>query len=157
MEKRQPVPTSLKHALELCKLHARDGRNFSVERIADEMGVDAWVLYKWLNGGGMPLKNLRSFERVCGVNHVTRWLAMSDDKLLIPIPTGRKPSQGEMLGLQEMLTQVVKDLLAFYSKRGSLEGVVGLIHAAMEKLAWHRGNVVKAKQPELDFSESGED
>lgn len=158
MERRaasRAVPTSLKHALELCKAHARDVRNFSVERIADEMGVEAWTLYKWLNGSSMPLKNLRAFERVCGVNYVTQWLAMSDDKLLISIPIGRVPAQGEMLALQEAATTAVVELLAFYRRRtgASMERTMAAIQTAMEKLAWHRGNVTKSRQPELDFSE----
>ena len=40
-------PTSLRNALELCKEHARERLNRSVERIADEMGItDHWTVYK---------------------------------------------------------------------------------------------------------------
>lgn len=32
-------PTSLRHALEACKEHAREVRNLGVERIAEQMGL----------------------------------------------------------------------------------------------------------------------
>lgn len=40
-------PTSLRQALELCKDHAKERHNLSVERIAERMGLaDHWALYK---------------------------------------------------------------------------------------------------------------
>ena len=41
-------PSSLRDALRLCKDHALEKKNYSVERIADLMGITADLLYKWL-------------------------------------------------------------------------------------------------------------
>ncbi|AOE92049.1 hypothetical protein LBM341_03799 (plasmid) [Ralstonia solanacearum] len=47
-------PTSLRHALELCKDYAKERHNLSVERIAESMGLaDHWTLYKWFQNGRM--------------------------------------------------------------------------------------------------------
>ena len=48
------TPNSLRDALRLCKDHALEKKNLSVERIADLMGITADVLYKWLSNGRMP-------------------------------------------------------------------------------------------------------
>ena len=84
------APNSLRHALELCKDYAREVRNLSVERIADEMGVtDHWSLYKWMQNGRMPVNLVRPFESACGINYVSRWIATSGGKLLVELAGGR--------------------------------------------------------------------
>ena len=61
-------PHSLRYALELCKEHARERRNLSVERIAELMGLaDHWALYKWFQSGRIPANLIRPFEHVCGI------------------------------------------------------------------------------------------
>ncbi|SFB28272.1 hypothetical protein SAMN05216248_10451 [Pseudomonas simiae] len=81
-------PTSLRHGLELCKDFAKEAHNMSVERIAVEMGVtDQWTVYKWLQTGRMPANMIRPYERACGCDYVTRWIAASAGRLTIVIPT----------------------------------------------------------------------
>ena len=84
-------PSSLREAMELCKDHAREKLNKSVERVAEEMGLaDHWSLYKWLQNGRMPLVLVRPYELACGIDYVTRWMAASNGRLLVQIATGRK-------------------------------------------------------------------
>ena len=124
-------PTSLRHALELCKEHARERLNRSVERIADEMGItDHWTVYKWLQTGRIPANLIRPFESACGIDYVTRWIAASAGKMLVDIPTGRR-LEGT-------------DVVALHNGFG----------AALQLLdvAWHRANVAQFSAPELDFA-----
>lgn len=145
-------PTSLRNALELCKEHARERKNFSIERIADEMGVaDHWSLYKWIQSGRFPANLIRPFENVCGIDYVTRWLVASEGRVVIDVPTGRNASAADINTLQAVLNDAVGALIGFYASRADAEETLGTIQAALETLAAHRGNVLKHGEPELDF------
>ena len=147
-------PTSLRHALELCKDHAKERHNLSVERIAERMGLtDHWTVYKWIQTGRIPANMIRPYETACGIDYVTRWLAASSGRLLIDIPTGRKADAADMQALQELLNTAVGQLLQFYGGKAEADDTLSGIQQAMEGLAWHRGNVQKHDQPELDFQE----
>ena len=147
-------PTSLRNALELCKDHAKERHNLSVERIAESMGLtDHWTVYKWIQSGRIPANMIRPYETACGIDYVTRWLAASSGRLLIDIPTGRKADAADMQALQELLNTAVGQLLQFYGGKAEASDTLSAIQQAMEGLAWHRGNVEKHAQPELDFQE----
>lgn len=145
-------PTSLRHALELCKDYAKEVHNLSVERIAERMGIDDhWTLYKWIANARMPAVMIPAYEAACGCNFVTRWFAIRDGKLLIDIPTGRNTEAADMQILQEALNTAVGQLLQFYGGKTNAVATVSAIQQAMEGLAWHRGNVQKHLQPEFEF------
>ncbi|TWC74425.1 hypothetical protein FBY10_101115 [Pseudomonas sp. SJZ103] len=145
-------PTSLRHALELCKDFAIDAHNKSVQRIADEMGLpDHWALYKWLQTGRMPANLIRPYERVCNCDFVTRWIAASAGRLTIEMPTGRNCTAQDTQVLQELLTTAAGKLLAFYAKNSEADETLAAIQAAMEGLAWHRGNVSQSQHPQLEL------
>jgi len=147
-------PSSLRHALELCKDYAKERHNLSVERIAEHMGLtDHWTLYKWFQNGRMPLNLVRPFEAACGIDFVTRWQTASAGKLLIDIPTGRKADAADMQALQELLNTAVGQLLQFYGGKAEAVDTLTAIHAAMAGLAWHKVNIEKHDQPELDLEE----
>ncbi|MBH8611925.1 hypothetical protein I4N56_014065 [Pseudomonas mohnii] len=145
-------PTSLRHALELCKDFAKEAHNKGVERIADEMGLaDHWALYKWLQTGRMPANLIRPYERVCQCNYVTRWIAASAGCLTIEMPTGRQCAAQDTQALQEVLTAAAGKLLAFYAKSCSADETLAAVQVAMESLAWHRGNVSQTQHPQLEL------
>ena len=145
-------PTSLRHGMELCKEFARVERNLSVEGIATEAGlVDHWTLYKYFQNGRMPLALLRPFERACGVDYITRWIAASAGKLLIDIPRGRSASPADMQALQEILTATTGALLAFYAGKNDAPDTLAVLQNALEELAWHRGNVQQHANPQLEL------
>ncbi|MHA6913023.1 hypothetical protein ACQUJO_07795 [Ralstonia pseudosolanacearum] len=147
-------PTSLRHALELCKDYAKERHNLSVERISESMGLaDHWTLYKWFQNGRMPVNLVRPFESACGIDFVTRWQTASAGKLLIDTPTGRQADATDMQSLQELLNTAVGQLLQFYGGKAEAADTLAAIQQAMEGLAWHRGNVEKHSQPEFDFQE----
>lgn len=146
------APTSLRHALELCKEHGRERRNLSVERIAERMGLtDHWTVYKWVQNGRIPANMIRPFEEVCGVDFVTRWLAASAGRLVISIPTGRNVTPTDMAELQARLNDAVGSLLTFHAGQAGATETLAAVEQAMAGLAWHRGTVAKHLQPELEF------
>lgn len=145
-------PHSLRHALELCKDYARERHNLSVERIAELMGLtDHWTLYKWFQTGRMPTNLIRPYETACGIDFVTRWLAASCGRLLIDMPSGRNTTAQDMQVLQSVLNDTVGQLLQFYAGKTKEADTLAAIQQAMEGLAWHRGNVEKHLQPELEL------
>ena len=147
-------PVNIRQALELCKVHARERHNLSVERIAAQMGLpDHFALYKWIQTGRFPAVMIPVYERVCGINLVSRWLAASSGKLLVDMPTGRGCSADDMQQLQEALHAATGALLAFYAGQQEASATLGAIQSAMEGLAWHRGNVQQHEQPQLELGE----
>lgn len=154
--KRQ-VPTSLRHALELCKDFAKERHNLSVERIAERMGeADHWTLYKWLQTGRIPAVLIPAYESACGIDFVTRWLASAAGKLVIDIPTGRKLKVTDVAALQANLHSTVTALIDFYAGQAEVEETLAAISQSMGSLAWHQGNVAQHDQPQLEFGENDE-
>lgn len=146
-------PTSLRDALRLCKDHALDKKNYSVERIADLMGLTSDLLYKWLANGRMPASVIPAYEHICGINYVTRWLAVSAGNLLIDVPSGRHADAEDMQALQELLHTAVGQLLQFYGGKAEAAAALAAIQQGMQGLAWHKINVEKHLQPEFAFTE----
>lgn len=147
-------PTTLRQAIELCKDYAREVRNLSVERIAELMGEEShWTVYGWLRDGAIPARKIPAFENVCHCNYITRWLAHSAGKMLIDIPAGRMPDAVDVQTLQGLLNGAVGALLAFAQGHSEANQVMGEVTHAMEGLAWHRANVAKAQQPELELGD----
>lgn len=146
-------PNSLRDALRLCKDHALEKKNYSVERISDLMGITADLLYKWLANGRMPAASIPAYEHFCGINFVTRWLAASTGHLMISMPTGRDASAEDMHVLQELLHSAAGTLLKFYANKADVPSTLAAIQQGMEGLAWHKGNVEKHLQPEFEFTE----
>lgn len=146
-------PTSLRHALELCKDHARERLNRSVERIADEMGVtDHWSVYKWLQTGRIPANLVRPFESACGIDYVTRWIAASAGKMLIDIPSGRKLQGSDVIALHNGFGSALQLLTDFYSGKAEPSATIEAITSHLADVAWHRANVAQFATPELDFN-----
>lgn len=143
---------SISHAMELCLAHAKEKLNRSVDNIADLMGLtNKWAIYKWVENGRIPAILIRPFEHACGIDFLTRYLAHSDHKLLIDIPTGRKAFSQETNTLSLALNETVGQLMKFHEGKADAEETIAAITAAMEDLAWHRGSVEKATQPEFEF------
>ena len=145
-------PSSLRHAFELCKDHARERLNKSVEGIAEDMGLaDHWVLYKYLQKGSMPANLIRPYELACGIDYVTRWLAGSGGRLLVQIATGRKLVHADIVELHEHFATALKLLTDYYAKPGDPSAALAALTTHMEHVAWHRQNVAQHINPQLDL------
>lgn len=145
-------PTSLRHAFELCKDHARERLNKGVERIADDMGLpDHWVLYKYLQKGSMPANLIRPYELACGIDYVTRWLAGSGGRLLVEIATGRKLNHADIVQLHEHFATALKLLTEYYARPDDPTAALAALTTHMEHVAWHRQNVAQHINPQLEL------
>ena len=148
-------PTSLRAALEGCKEHAREARNLSVERIAAEMGLgDHWVIYKWIESGRFPLVLIPTYQAVCGINLVTRWLATHERRLLVDMPIGRAGDEDDMVALATQFSQAVQLLRDFYKSNGAADRapVLEALRSHLQSVAHHHFNVSGFSEPELDFT-----
>lgn len=145
-------PTSLRNALELCKDHAKERLNKSVNNIADDIGVtDHWTLYKWFQTGRIPANLIRPYEAACGINYVSRWIAASDGKLLVDIPTGRTVTSTDMTELHGGFASAMKLLADFYAGQADQETTLAAMASHLQQIAWHHGNVTAHANPELEF------
>lgn len=145
-------PTSLRHALELCKDHAREVHTLSVERIAERLTLtDHYTLYKWLQTGRMPAPVIPAYEAVCGCHFVTRWMAATHGLLLIPVPTGKSTTPQDMLALQELLAAAAGRLIQFHRGQAGSDETLADIRGAMEALGYHHANVRQHATPQLDL------
>lgn len=147
-------PINLRDALKMCQQHAKERFNYSIERIAALMGLeDHWALYKWIANGRMPAVLIPAYEQACGINLVTRWLAGSSGKLLIDVPSGRSTSAHDIQSLQAVLHETTGQLMKFYSDDAEASATLASIQAALEELAWHRGNVQQHAHPQLELGD----
>lgn len=144
------VPTSLKGAFEQDKA-AGLRRGLSVERHAELQAVSASRIYKWMEDSDLPANRLAAWFHNTGGRAVIRYLAAQAGGLFVPVPTGRTPSPIEMTELQQVLAGTTAALLRFYGGQADADTTLGEVQQALESLAWHRGNVEKHAQPELEF------
>ncbi len=147
-------PYSLRDAMDKCLDYARETHNRSVDTVADLMGLPSkWTLYKWVQEASLPSRLIKNFEHACGVDFVSRYLAVSGGKLVIDMPRGRHVGPNAMHTLQVTLNDTVGELLDFYADKIGAEQAGAMLQTAMEQLAWHKINVEKSHQPELPFDE----
>jgi len=147
-------PLDLRHAMDLCLEYAKEKHNRSADNIADLMGeVNKWTLYKWIEAGSMPVRLVKPFEHACGIDFLSRWLAMSGNKLVIEIPIGKIADAEDIHSLQEITHEAVGSLIKFYHQQAGADETLAAVQNALERLAWHRGNVSKCQQPEIPFDD----
>ncbi len=147
----KPVPQSLRAAFELDKAHALKHRRLNVERIAELLGTTPATLYKWLETDSMPVRALLGWQHLTGATHVVRYLASREGSAVIQIPAGRMPDAADVHILQATLNVAVGALLDFIDGKASREECMGELSTGLESLAWHRANVEKTEQPELEL------
>ncbi|MEE9357355.1 helix-turn-helix domain-containing protein [Candidatus Vondammii sp. HM_W22] len=144
-------PSNLRDAFRLCKEYAREKKNLSVERIADLMGVSVDSLYKWLSNGKMPASMIQGYEHFCGIHLVSDYLASSANRLVIDIPTGRAVSAMETNELQAVFSDAFGMLIRYYNGEADQQVTEDNLTCILAGLVWHRENVRKTEQPELEF------
>lgn len=147
----KPVPSSLRAALEADKAHALKHRRLSTERLAELMGTSPATLYKWLEQESMPAKALIAWQHLTGATNAVRYLASRESCVVIQIPAGKAPDSDDVHILQATLNGAVGALLDFMAGKADREACMGKLSTGLESLAWHRANVEKSDQPELEF------
>lgn len=149
----KPVPTSLRAAFEADKALALKHKRLSVERLAELLGTTAATLYKWLETDSMPVRVLIGWQHLTGGLNVVRYLASREAAVVIQIPTGRTPDADDVHVLQGTLNGAVGALLDYMQARTDRDTCMGKLSTGLESLAWHRANVEKSEQPELEFGQ----
>lgn len=150
--KKQPI--SLANSMELCLENAKIKKNLSVDGVADLVGLSSrYTLYKWMGNQRLPLILIRPFEFACGANFVTKFLCHSSFHLMIKIPTGKGVTETSINNLQSAFAECIGILIGFYSRDVETKDAIATLDSMMEDLAWHRENINKFHQPELDFQE----
>jgi hypothetical protein len=143
---------SLPEAFWLTKEHGKAKNNLSVARMAELMGLDdESILYKWIKHATMPINKIASFEHINGANYISVYLASSDNKLLINIPTGKSVSEVDILQMQVSFNDAVAHLIRFAQGKESVEETTAALITSMTDMAFHRENVKKTAAPEFDF------
>lgn len=150
----QPA-TSLRAAFEQDKQFALTRHRRGVERIAELIGVPTSLLYKWLENCRMPAALLPGWEHATGGSAVVRYLASHGGRMVLDIPSGRDLVATDVLGLQRITHEAIGALLGFAEGRVTAEDTMSSLLHAMGALAFHRENVKKSAQPELEL-EAGE-
>ena len=147
-------PRDLRDAMDLCIEYAREKHNRSIDTIADLMGLSTkWTLYKWIESASLPARMIKPFQHACGIDFITRWYVLSEGKLLIDIPRGRKATATDIQTLQTATHDAIGALMSFYEEKADAETTLAKLQIALERMAWHKGNVEKFQQPELPFDE----
>lgn len=146
------IPRSTVEAMRMCKDYAREKHNLSTERIADQLGVSADLLYKWLSNGEMRLSMVQSYEKICGIHFVSDHLSHARGLLLVPMPTGRSLYDDDMLQMHQSFAAAMTLLADFYDGKADLAGTQAALTKHMEQTAWHRANAAQHAQPELELN-----
>lgn len=148
-----PVPTSLRAAFELDKTHAERHRRLNIERLAELLSVTPALLYKWIETDSMPIRAVIAWQHLTGASHVVRYLASRIGAVVVQIPSGRPVSAEDIHDLQAVLNDAPGALLDLRGGRITRDDCVGALTSGIESLAWHRANVEKSEQPELEFAQ----
>lgn len=147
------IPRNTLEAMRLCKDFAKEKHNLSVERIADRMGVSADNLYAWLGNGKMHASLIQPYQHVCGCTFISDHLSHSEGKLAVKIPSGRTMQDTDLLQMHQSFSQTMTLLAKFYDGKADAAETLHAITEHMQVAAWHRANIQKHDQPELEFEE----
>jgi len=144
-------PNNLRDAFRLCKEHARETKNISIDHIAEELDVSVEALYKWLSNASMPSGKVRAYENVCGIHLVTEYQATTNGRMVIEIPTGKTATAEDLNELQLIVTETMGKLMRFYKGEAGIEETEVELTQTLKSLAWHRQNISHYEQPELEL------
>lgn len=143
--------TSLRTAFEQDRQLALIEYRRGIERLAELMRMKPATLYDWIDEVRMPVYALPAWEHATGGGSVIRYLASQGNRLLIDVPRGRALLAGDVQGLQRTTHEAIGALIGFADGSTSADETMAALLAAMGALAWHRENVRKTQQPELDL------
>ncbi len=145
--------TTLSEAFDLCMERAAECRR-PPKVLADLMGIEVKTLYRWMADMSMPLNRILQFEEFCGARFVSEYLCLADGRrVVIEIPTGRRPDVADLSGLQSAFADAAAVLCRYYASGHEQADAIAALTHAMTQAAYHRENVAKDRAPELLFDE----
>lgn len=144
-------PSSLSEAMELCVEYASTQRR-PIKVLADLMGVESKTLYRWLADTSMPLNRIRQFEAFCGIALVSEYLCTAQgNKVVVAIASGKKAAVAELAEVQANAADAMALLARFYQDKVGLADTVAALTMVLSQVAYHRENVMKTGEPELEL------
>ncbi|WP_087863755.1 hypothetical protein [Comamonas thiooxydans] len=140
-------------ALRACKDYAQERHGRSVARLADHTGATEDTLYKWIGTGRIPGILIPTYEMACGAHFVSDWLASSAGRMVIPMPTGRKATEAELLQIGEDCATAMRKLAAFYADPAKVDTaeLMELLQRHLEQVAFQHHNVGQYTAPQLEL------
>ena len=154
--KKQPKATSLDHAIELAKHHAKE-RRLPSKVMADLMGVELKTYYRWLLENTMPLNRIAQFEALTGSRYISEYLSvLHGDRVVIEIPRGRNGSTADIAKVQSQTAEAIALLAKWHEDGSGVDETIEALTRVLSTLAYHRENVKKVETPELEFGEGYE-
>lgn len=145
------IASSLDDAIER-QQDAAAKKGLVAKRMADLMGVELKTFYRWLADSSMPLNRVRQYETFCGAAHISEYLCTAHgNKVVITIPLGKKAKVVDLAEMQSGFAQVVVLLDSFYKEQSGLTETVTALTTVLSQVAYHRENVLKAGEPELEL------
>lgn len=122
------------------------------KRMADLMGVELKTYYRWLADSSMPLNRVRQFEAFCKASHISEYLCTAQgNKVVVAIASGKKAMVAELAEVQANAADAMALLARFYQDKVGLAETVAALTAVLSQVAYHRENVMKTGEPELEL------
>ena len=151
--RRQAKATSLDHAIELAKQHAKEQHRPS-KVMADLMGVELKTYYRWLLDNTLPLNRIAQFEALTGSRFISEYLSvLHGDRVVMEIPRGRKGKAADMAQVQSQTAAALALLAKWHEDGSGVDETIEALTNVLALLAYQRENVKKAGNPELDFGD----
>ncbi len=122
------------------------------KKMADLMGVELKTYYRWLADSSMPLNRIRQFEAFCKVSHISEYLCTAQgNKVVVPIASGKKASVADLAEVQGNAAEAMGLLARFYQDKVGLAETVAALTMVLSQVAYHRENVMKTGESELEL------
>lgn len=151
--RRQAKATSLDHAIELAKQHAKEQHRPS-KVMADLMGVELKTYYRWLLDNTLPLNRIAQFEALTGSRFISEYLSvLHGDRVVIEIPRGHKGKAADIAQVQSQTAAALALLAKWHEDGSGVDETIEALTNVLALLAYQRENVKKAGNPELDFGD----
>lgn len=142
--------TSISDATELCLDYATENHRRPAKVLADLMGIDVKLLYRWMSDSSMPLNRIRQFETFCGASYISEYLCTAHgDKIVIDIPAGKAAKVTDLVEVQACFSEAMALLSRFYQNGDAIDQTLAALTTTLGQLAYQRSNVQKASEPEL--------
>lgn len=146
--------TSLVHSFELAGDYALEVLRRPPKQMAELMDTSLPTYYRWISEGAMPASKIRQFEHLCGCHFVSDYLALAAGRMVVEMPVGKRATESDIAALQSGTAQAIHLVIEFYAGRAALDETTSAMDDALRGLSFHRANVTKLAEPELDFGEA---
>ena len=131
----QPMETAVQVAIQACIAHAKQELYRDIGDVAALMGVNQWVLYKWVQAGKLPAVHIPAFECACGANHLSKCLAAACGLLTIKAPPAAGYTQVDWTLAQWEVAKAMADAAGAAVDPGKTKQALKAVNAAMDALA----------------------